>query len=240
MIVKYKIIIYAVLFSFLCVLGCGQIAPNPELTLAQKYQAAITDAASAEAAEIYGGLAAIVESNTALSWEGEAGNKCVKVVTWTSWTGYNDYLGQSMTTTQNIWVTPYPEVINFCIGKTLTGEALTLRLEQLLGVPADSGKILFVEIWADPDDLFRPSPDPEITDQTAQLDFSVDVSDEHVAWFNDLKSTSYGDDGYPWTRLGYTYDWGSATSEVGLSEFVIKQGISVEIHSITNTDAYCP
>ncbi|MBF0495604.1 MAG: hypothetical protein HQK58_03355 [Deltaproteobacteria bacterium] len=28
--------------------------------------------------------------------------------------------------------------------------------------------------------------------------------------------------GYPWTRLGYTYDWGNAENHVGLSEFVIR------------------
>jgi len=28
--------------------------------------------------------------------------------------------------------------------------------------------------------------------------------------------------GYPWTQLGYTYDWGNAKNHVGLSEFVLK------------------
>ena len=27
---------------------------------------------------------------------------------------------------------------------------------------------------------------------------------------------------YPWTRLGYTYDWGNPRNLVGLSEFVLR------------------
>jgi hypothetical protein len=28
--------------------------------------------------------------------------------------------------------------------------------------------------------------------------------------------------GYPWTRLGYSYDWGNPKNPVGLSEFVLR------------------
>ena len=42
----------------------------------------------------------------------------------------------------------------------------------------------------------------------------------------------YGPDGYPWTRQGYTYDWGGRT-KFGLSEFVIKKGVPVKIKSVT-------
>jgi hypothetical protein len=51
--------------------------------------------------------------------------------------------------------------------------------------------------------------------------------------------TSYSNTGYPWTRLGYTYDWGNPKSEIGLSEFVIKNGAPIKIHSVVNADAYC-
>ncbi len=48
---------------------------------------------------------------------------------------------------------------------------------------------------------------------------------------------------YPWTRLGYTYDWGSS-NQIGLSEFVqdgkIVDGttISVGIKSVKTTAEY--
>jgi len=89
----------------------------------------------------------------------------------------------------------------------------------------------------DPQDLFRPSPDPEITDREAESGFPhstlfVTVSEDYVRWFTDLTAASYGDNGYPWTRLGYTYDWGNPKSEAGLSEFVIRPGATIEIKAV--------
>ncbi len=48
-------------------------------------------------------------------------------------------------------------------------------------------------------------------------------------WYTDRAKSIYdvGDPndpttwGYPWTRLGYTYDWGNPKNHVGLSEFVV-------------------
>jgi hypothetical protein len=58
-------------------------------------------------------------------------------------------------------------------------------------------------------------------------------------WFNTLKDTSCTADGYPWTRLGYAYDWGNPKSEVGLSEFVIKSNADVEVKGIYANEEYC-
>src|SRR6185369_11295748 len=118
------------------------------------------------------------------------------------------------------------------------------RLEQLLGLPAKNGKDRFVELWADPDDLFRPCPDPEVTDRECSVDFPrsgrfLTVSADHVRWFEELKKKSYGPDGYPWTRLGYTYDWGSVEGREGLSEFVIRSGASVDVKAVTKNADYC-
>jgi hypothetical protein len=45
--------------------------------------------------------------------------------------------------------------------------------------------------------------------------------------------------GYPWTRLGYTYDWGNPESEVGLSEFVVAAGSMVGIEAVSDNETYC-
>ena len=49
----------------------------------------------------------------------------------------------------------------------------------------------------------------------------------YTGWFNNRKNYIYSNarsypasSPYPWTRLGYTYDWGSR-NHVGLSEFVV-------------------
>jgi len=49
-------------------------------------------------------------------------------------------------------------------------------------------------------------------------------------WYSDRAGTIYaaGDEndpstwGWPWTRLGYTYDWGNSPDHVGLSEFILR------------------
>ena len=98
-------------------------------------------------------------------------------------------------------------------------------------------------MWVKPSDLFRPSADPEISDGEAETEFRrpnnfVTVSDAYVKWYNDLKMQSYGSNGYPWTRLGYTYDWGDNRRHIGLSEFVIMPGATVEIKAISSTMDY--
>jgi hypothetical protein len=42
----------------------------------------------------------------------------------------------------------------------------------------------------------------------------------------------------PWTRLGYTYDWGDSKTHIGLSEFVIEQNATVTVKSVTPTVQY--
>lgn len=208
------------------------------------YLNAIKDAEIANSDEISKDLMAIVESNKKLVWKKEGSKKKVLVVTWTSWSGYFNWIGQPMTTTRDIWITVVPDLKEFCKNQHRHPRNLSLRLEQLLGLPPNNGKQWFVEIWVDPDDLFRPSPDPEITDYESELDFPrpqklLTISPSHIDWINDLKSKMYGEDGYPWTRLGYTYDWGNPFSEIGLSEFVISKGAVIEIHSISYTIDYC-
>lgn len=209
------------------------------------YRAAVSDAAVAEPDEISRNLIAITPANTSLVWQGEAAERRVLMVTWTNWTGYDDKAGQAVPLTREIWATAVPELRTFCqdFNQTQAGADTVLRLEQLLGLPPQNGKTRFVELWVDPADLFRPSPDPEITDHEAQIDFPASrfltVSADHINWINKLKSTSYGDKGYPWTALGYTYDWGNADSEVGLSEFVIRAGATVTVQAIHLNQDYC-
>ncbi|HEX2922407.1 MAG TPA: hypothetical protein VHS28_00070, partial [Chloroflexota bacterium] len=151
--------------------------------------------------------------------------------------GLDGMEGQTATAGVDTWVTVAPQVKEFCSRGRYPDP--TLRLEQLLGLPSDNGKKWFVELWVSPSDLFRPSPDPKITDQTAGLEFPAAVSQQHVEWIEGLKAQSYGENGYPWTRLGYTYDWGNTTNREGLSEFVIRKGAPIEVNSVTTTLDYC-
>jgi hypothetical protein len=235
--------------GFMIVLSCllsacaMQKTPVVQQDLKDAYQKAVKDAVIAEPFEIYRNLVAIVPWNRNLAWKKDKNgqNEFLRVVTWTNYDGYDDKIGQSVKVSREIWVTTVPELQNFC--REQTGDR-TLRMEQLLGLPPNTGKTRLVEMWVRPDDLFRPSADSEISDREAETAFRipndfVKVSDDYVSWFNALKMTSYGPDGYPWTRLGYTYDWGKTGDHVGLSEFVILKGSVVEIHSVSTESQYC-
>jgi hypothetical protein len=209
--------------------------------LQRAYLRAVEDAKKAEPAEISRELIPIVAYNPDLIWQGEPGSSPVLVVTWTR---ANKYKTGSQIAEGEVWVTVVPEFKNFCRRLNLSSDKRKLRLKQLLGLPPKDDKEDLVEIWADPRDLFRPAPDPEISDREAGLDFPksdkfLTVADDHIGWFNATRGTSYTKYKYPWTRLGYSYDWGNPKSEIGLSEFVIKKGAQIEVKSVAKVDVYC-
>lgn len=223
--------------------GCPPAPLIPREYLEQLYIMALEDARTAEPDEVVHDLTAIVPGNDALYWEGEGDDARVLVVTWTDWAGYYDLVGDGYTTggTRYTWVTAVPEVVDFCEREKLELLEVTLRLEQLLGVPPFDGKTIFVEFWVHPHDLFRPAPDNEITDCAAGLDFPEDADPDYVTWFEDLQAISYdmSTGGHPWTRLGYTYDWANPHAPQGLSEFVIKPNSDVIINAVIPTMDYC-
>lgn len=208
-----------------------------EAELAARYAAAVADAKDAEESEIYDQLLAISPTSGGLKFDDKGR---VLAVTWTSWTGYDGKEGQEVELGVEVWVTTVPQLQNFCRGLGLADKALDLRLEQAMGLPPNNGKTKLVQLWVPTDGLFRPSPDAEIDDAVAALVFPEGANAEHVAWIEKLQASSYGEKGYPWTRLGYTYDWApDAKSEVGLSEFVARKGTKAVVESIVAQSQYC-
>lgn len=176
--------------------------------------------------------------------------------------------GECPTYRWDTWVTLVPELRNFFSMK----EPEPLRIAQLLGLPPESAVAgnpkeykYMLELWVSPQDLFRPCPDTEISDTVCEISFPIDsfsmldpndmamvtVGPEYGTfmtyydWFNNQANYSYIPDysSYPWTRLGYTYDWGSSPP-IGLSEFVLHGNkedgstISVGINSVKSTAEY--
>ena len=227
-------------------MACGSAQsvtePNPEA----RYQAAITDAQTAEPSEITTALTPLVPHNDSLVWRTvEDSTRQVLVVTWGgSETLPNAAAGDTVAVSQDVWVTAAPQLRQFCRGLDRRGDALQLRLAQRLGLPPDADYDRFVELWVRPQALVRPCPDPEVTDRECELTTPapaahVQVSDAHRDWFQTLRQTSYESDGYPFTGLGYTYDWHPTTDEVGPSEFVLRPGERGELRATYTTSAYC-
>src|SRR5690606_29703983 len=147
-----------------------------------------------EASEIVDTLVAINEENDDLVRDGEGR---VLMTTWTSFAGYDSEVGNDMTLAVEVWVSAAPQMQQFCRATGLDGDDLALRLEQLLGLPPANGKDRVVQLWVPPAAMFRPSPDPEIDDSVAELDFPEGTAQDHIDWINGLKATSYGASGYP-------------------------------------------
>jgi hypothetical protein len=210
----------------------------PTLSLDQMYQSAVEDAIIAKPSEIYSGLVPIVETNTNLFWQGDSGNKSVLVATFTKYASSYPVDETVNTTWGETWVTVVPEIKSFFQEHVDQNSNLTLRAKQLLGLPANNTGEYFVEFWVNPQLLFRPTPDNEITDTTAQLTFPSSTTPEYTIWFNNNIIYSYFPEKYPWTRLGYTYDWGNSNSHIGLSEFVVKQNSLVTVKSVTPITEY--
>lgn len=236
----------ALLVGALLGAACGSTAPVTDSEQEALYRSAVEDAETAEPSEIVTTLTPIVGYNETLVWRTSAGaERQVLMVTWTDSTSFLDAsTGDTLTTEEDVWVTAAPEIRQFCEGVDRSGDQLSLRLAQRLGLPPDVGYDRFVSFWVRPEDLVRPCPDPEVTDRECELasptpEKHTQVSDAHLAWFHGLEASMYDSEGYPWTRLGYTYDWHPSTDEVGPSEFVVRPEASVEIQSVHTTEAYC-
>ena len=223
----------------------------------QTFEDAIRDAAVAEPDEIVTDLFAINTYNPYLIWRNHDGQSQVLVLSWMSRSKLEQTFGASADVmapeqagaapeNRDIWITAVPQVRDTCASWGLSGEDLELRLKQFLGLNAEWSYYALVEMWVSPRDIYRPCPDPEIGDTACTLPevveghFGAPADPAFTEWFTNLESISYGPNGAPWTRLGYTYDWGNPDSNVGASEYLIAPSATVMLASINETpDEYC-
>ncbi len=237
---------------------------DPEISdmeiLAAMYSNAMVNASNVVPGKIKRDLTPITAENTNLIWRTNP-NTGIREVLVASYMKYADatnyyHVGQytSLRYAES-WVTLVPELKN--VAQNFTGTNIYLRLKQSLGLPATSLNDTIVEFYVDPQYLLRPSRDPEITDREAEVSFRTNtpyaaaVNTNYTAWFQTtIASRNYGMtngvwNAYPWTQLGYTYDWlKTGNNYAGLSEFVApgrmlknQYGIDLLIYVVSITDA---
>ncbi|HEV2721266.1 MAG TPA: hypothetical protein VG323_14685 [Thermoanaerobaculia bacterium] len=157
----------------------------------------------------------------------------------------------------DVWVTLVPEVQTKC---KQYGADAPMRLRQLLGLPPYSPKayVIFNVFQVRAASLFRPAPDPE-TGTTMPCpnppppncgnEYPASATPAHISWISNNTLFSYQTPqtppsgskptvGYPWTRLGYTYDWG-AKDHYGASEYIIPKGTVIAVVSSADIKGYC-
>lgn len=227
---------------FLLSCDCYQKAENTP-TLPALYAEAINDAIKMEPGEFYDGIRTLSDDS-------------VLMVTWIPKIYLDDYLeGLSLNKPKKVdfdmWVTSVPDLKNFCAEKSFNDtDSASTRLKQLLGLSPSNNNQYFIEVKAKWDHVYRATPNPDVrTVGTFLPDDSVTVTkpykEKYSNWYNKTLAGSYeGEEKMPWTRLGYTYDWGDPNSDIGLSEFVIpgtmdSTKFEVKVIGIYSTEQYC-
>ena len=213
-----------------------QKAPAPEP--AALYEAAVRDAAFADEDEIMP-LVELTRESDLVTWDA-AGERVLLF----SWHGTPDAYreGDSIAASEaEIWAFTDREMIRWYRENKAGVKDWTLRLEQLIGLPVGSGCTHVSAFLVRPEDVVRPA---YVTDITAQmLRRSQSAEDTafarwHKTWFDANTLFSYYESAYPWTRLGYTYDWADNGREYGLSEFLILPGSALEITFTKSTQDF--
>lgn len=220
-------------------------AASPTATqLPAAYLAAVADAETAGPDQMAPSLVALTPGASNVVFN--ADNTAAEMVTLTDWTGYADSVGQPMTLSREVWLTPVPELQDFCRSYVAAGGTdPALRSLQYLGMPPHAKPVTMVTMMVPLSGMFRPTPDPQIADTTAVYDDGTVQPEDpaypnHADWFRLQKALAYDPaNPYPWTRMGYTYDWGDPANKIGASEFVVRQGTTVDIIADQSPEQYC-
>lgn len=209
------------------------------------YRDAMNNSVYPDSAKIDWNLVPITPLNKDLIWEKFNGEPHVLMVAWISQQSVSYYPngGDSIYNpgTHLIWVTAAPQLKKWFHKQQVTDT--NLRIKQLLGLPPVNSYSYFVEFWVKPADLVRPCPDKEIDDKSCATCFPPNTSKDYIQWFNETRIDRYYQcqlyNQYPWTQLGYTYDWNPDNkSHKGMSEFVIWKNSTVRVKKISTTAQY--
>lgn len=240
------------LFSSCAYKSPSIVHPNEEsLNKQNAYTTAVWNASVVDSSDLCDSLIAIRKSNPRLVWNSDSTK--ILMTMWKSQESYEKfYKDDSLTSPSEeyvTWVTTVPQVQQF--GKNYIthnpqadSQQVALRLKQYLGLMPAWNYDVFIEIWVDPSDLFRPCVDPQIDDEGCNISFAKQTpmvrnikdykSFYQNLYFNDFRTRP----GIPWSGLGYTYDWGNAELPVGASEFILIPGAKFEIKQVVKTMEY--
>lgn len=103
------------------------------------------------------------------------------------------------------------------------------RLKQLLGLSPREHYTHITFYWVHLEDVIRPATCIDPNSQVEQVSLNQSVPDLYKEWYQSHIVEAYSEQLYPWTRLGYTYDWGKQGDAYGLTEFLIHKGAMVYV-----------
>ena len=141
----------------------------------------------------------------------------------------------------NVWCVSAEEMLRWVDDNADSVTDWTERLHQLLGMPTSKEYTSITAVWVDANLLYRPA---NVSDPTAEMSVTYQPTGDktfdamYKAWFDKNIIGSYFDGAYPWTRLGYTYDWADNGVEYGLSEFLIFSGAPATVEYTYSVDEF--
>lgn len=188
------------------------------------YTAAVADAITVDTEEIES-LVELTRDNPMTTWD-EQGR-----VLLLSWHRHPERYtaGEEITLTNgSIWTFTDKEIAAWYEQNKSGVTDWDLRLKQLIGLPPDAGYTHVSGFFVKPENVLRPAYITDITEQM-QTAFPDNTDPAFLEWFEENSTYSYEESAYPWTRLGYTYDWADNGTEYGLTEFLIEENAPVEV-----------
>jgi len=174
----------------------------------------------------------------------------VSVVTYTSF-NYSQSVEYHLT--RDIWVSSVEEIQPICQKWESRGHKLKMRLLQLLGLRPENKMTHFVIFSVSIDRIYRPSPNPdptsiypcghELASDCQELLAMRNLTEQQqtiASWLNETLKVGPRHSGYPWTGLGYTYDWSPDNRDnYGVSEYIIMANTNVTIQRIVSEEEFC-
>lgn len=237
---RNRIVMLLLLLSLTGIAGSGQSQNknSRKRSMVAAYNAAIYDAAVYKFSNVRTLKPLIFDPKT----------KSTTVVTLTDY----DYHPGPTTVPIYVWVTQVPEVQEIC--RKFSGD-VELGLVQLLGLIPGTRLSNFVAMTVTEGHIIRPATNPDPLTATpcsspappnCGQEFSKSLPDGYANWFANktlsawvVSEPSQPPVGFPWTRLGYTYNWKPGADKYGASEYVIVPNSSVTVLDIVPYQKYC-
>jgi hypothetical protein len=145
----------------------------------------------------------------------------------------------TVTTDRYVWVALPEELRPFCKGNANP----RLALQMALGLKPEDEDLKVFTLKVRPADLFRPcATSPDITSTACKkvLPGALSVEAGHAQFMAMQMASSYRPNGYPFTAMGWSYNWNpAAASPRGVSEYVVRPGAVLGFESVMPPAAFC-
>ncbi len=235
----------------------------------EAYGDAIADAAVSRPGEVVQDLLVPTPADPRTQWQTFDGEQYLLVQTVSYKPVAAVASGEEFAADEDIWIAVPGEMEEACAKyrcTRLSVDELDLIFKQVIGLPPDADYSVLSRFWVKPTDLVRPCtnvdpmvascPQLMVNTMAGGTDWSSFLLGQgmyswrvprhgtpmpRISCAQRYEDTARGNCyGFPWTRLGYTYDWNpKAKDGRGVTEFVVPQGATVYLESVgTQREAF--